>query len=157
MKITRKDSGEVFESIIDTVSALDFSRIRKSKNFVFDWDQEKAHEIYKIYLKSNDDQILGLLAITDIPEELRVHINLLEVTKSQVGQMKTLENIAGCLIAFACAVAFKRGYAGFVSLVPKTRLIGLYQEKYGFRQYGRFLAIEFERSKQLIDKYLGDA
>ena len=41
-------------------------------------------------------------------------------------------------------------------MLPKTKLIDLYQGKYGFRQYGRLLAVEYERSKYLADKYLGD-
>lgn len=55
-----------------------------------------------------------------------------------------------------CRIAFRKGYEGFVSLLPKTRLIDLYQEKYGFRQYGRLLALEHEHSKRVIDQYLGD-
>ena len=47
-----------------------------------------------------------------------------------------------------------RGYFGFVSVQPKTRLIDLYQNKYGFRQYGRLLAIEQEASRFLINNYL---
>ncbi len=82
-------------------------------------------------------------------------INLIEVTRSNVGKVKKLDNIAGCLIAYACSIAFKKGYGGFVSLLPKTKLIDLYQNKYGFRQYGRLLAVEFESSKYLVDKYLG--
>ena len=42
----------------------------------------------------------------------------------------------------------------FVSLKPKTRLIELYQDKYGFRQYGRLLAVEQRSSMALINKYL---
>ena len=67
---------------------------------------------------------------------------------------KRLDHIAGCLIGFACSIAFKKGYEGFVSLLPKTQLIPFYQEKYDFRPYGRLLALEHERSKQVIDQYL---
>lgn len=34
--------------------------------------------------------------------------------------------------------------------------LGSFNRKYGFRQYGRLLAVEYENSKQLIDKYIGD-
>lgn len=156
MKITRKVSGELVEVVIGEVTATDFARIRRNKEFDFDWELEQADEVYKLHLKDDESQILGLLSVKDCPEELRIHINLIEVIKSQVGKAKTLDNIAGCLIGYVCALAFKRGYEGFVSLQPKTRLIGLYQDKYGFRQYGRLLAVEYESSKQLIDKYIGD-
>jgi len=156
MKITRKVSGELIAVVIGELTAADIAKIRRSKEFVFDWELEQPTELYKLYLKDDESQILGLLSLKDYPEELRIHINLIEVIKSQVGKTKTLDHIAGCLIAYACALAFSRGYEGFVSLQPKTRLIDLYQDKYGFRQYGRLLAVEYEISKQLIDKYIGD-
>lgn len=156
MKITRKESGELITVVIGELTTADIAKIRRSKEFVFDWELEQATELYKLYLKDDESQILGLLSLKDYPEELRIHINLIEVIKSQVGKTKTLDHIAGCLIAYACALAFSRGYEGFVSLQPKTRLIDLYQDKYGFRQYGRLLAVEYEISKQLIDKYIGD-
>lgn len=156
MKITRKVSGELIAVVIGELTATDIAKIRRSKEFVFDWELEQATELYKLYLKDDESQILGLLSLKDYPEELRIHINLIEVIKSQVGKTKTLDHIAGCLIAYACALAFSRGYEGFVSLQPKTRLIDLYQDKYGFRQYGRLLAVEYEISKQLIDKYIGN-
>lgn len=156
MKITRKVSGELMAIVIGELTATDISKIRRSKAFIFDWELEQSTELYKLYLKDDESQILGLLSLKDYPEELRIHINLIEVIKSQVGKTKTLDNIAGCLIAYACVLAFNRGYEGFVSLQPKTRLIDLYQDKYGFRQFGRLLAVEYEISKQLIDKYIGD-
>jgi hypothetical protein len=70
------------------------------------------------------------------------------------GRTKEIDYIAGCLLAFACELAFERGYFGFVSLQPKTQLIDLYQNRYGFPQYGRLLAVEQASAKQLIDKYL---
>lgn len=156
MKITRKVSDELIAVVIGELTATDIAKIRRNKAFIFDWELEKSTELYKLYLKDDESQILGLLSLKDYPEELRIHINLIEVIKSQVGKTKTLDHIAGCLIAYACALAFSRGYEGFVSLQPKTRLIDLYQNKYGFRQYGRLLAVEYEISKQLIDKYIGD-
>lgn len=156
MKIARKVSGELIAVVIGELTATDTARIRRNKEFIFDWELEQSTELYKLYLKDDESQILGLLSLKDYPEELRIHINLIEVIKSQVGKTKTLDHIAGCLIAYACALAFSRGYEGFVSLQPKTRLIDLYQDKYGFRQYGRLLAVEYEISKQLIDKYIGN-
>ena len=43
-----------------------------------------------------------------------------------------------------------------MSLLPKTKLIDLYQNKYGFRQFGRLLAVEGKSSQFLIQKYLFD-
>ena len=128
--------------------------ISKSKEYRFDWSGESKNEVYKIYLKGKDDEILGLMSLIDIPEEYRIHLNLVEVGLRNQGKAKEVDNIARCLIAFACQLAFDRDYFGFVSLKPKTRLIDLYQDKYGFRQYGSLLAVEQQSSMVLINKYL---
>jgi len=73
-----------------------------------------------------------------------------------IGKFKKYERVAGILIAFACKESFVSGFYGFVSLVPKTKLIKHYIEKYGFKQFGRHLAVEFESSEKLINKYLID-
>ena len=48
-----------------------------------------------------------------------------------------------------------KGYGGFVSLIPKTQLID-YRSIYGFEQYGRQMAVFYERSQAIIKKYLDD-
>lgn len=147
-------TGEFLEASIDEL--LDFEELNDLKGFDFDWQKQLDYEVYKIALVEQPDQILGLMSCIDIPQELRVHVNLVEVNSSDVGKLKKLDRIAGCLIAHACSLAFKRGYGGFVSLMPKTKLIDLYQEKYGFRQFGRMLAVQFEASAELIKNYIGD-
>jgi hypothetical protein len=87
-------------------------------------------------------------------EEYRIHLNLIELGNKNKGSSKEIDNIAGCLLAFACELAYERGYYGFVSLQPKSQLIDLYQSQYGFRQYGRLLAVEQKSAQRLINKYL---
>ena len=100
--------------------------------------------------------ILGLISLIDWPSEYRIHLNLIEVGKSNRGKKKRIEHIAGCLIAFACKKSFQRGYLGFVSLKPKTQLISYYKVQYGFQSYGPLLAIDQGASKSLVNKYLND-
>lgn len=91
-----------------------------------------------------------------MPHDNRIHLNLLEIAKPYQGKGKEIDFIAGCLIAFAAELSIKRGYDGFVSLEPKTRLIDHYIDVYGFIRYGRYLAIEGEVSQSLVFNYLGD-
>ncbi|MEM7575529.1 MAG: GNAT family N-acetyltransferase [Bacteroidota bacterium] len=154
MPLRDSKSGKSLESSIDLVIKSDYDWVKKSKKFKFDWKIESPNEVYKIYLIDEEDEILGLMSLVDYPTEYRIHLNLIETAADQRGEMKTIENIAGCLLAFACQVSFTRGYYGFLSLQPKTRLISLYQEKYGFQQFGRQLAVEGESSRLLIQKYL---
>ena len=154
MPLTDRKTGQPLESVIEKVLTSDYKLLSNSQQYIFEWSKEARNEVYKIYLKDQNDEILGLMSLIDIPEEYRIHLNLIEVGKNNRGENKKIENIAGCLIAFACQLAFDKDYFGFVSLKPKTRLIRLYQEKYGFRQYGRLLAVEQAASMFLINTYL---
>lgn len=135
------------------ISSIKSSELRKLKDFEFDWSKEKEYLTYKLSLVSSGE-ILGLLSIDKIVDELRIEIRLLEITAKNVGKNKTYDRIAGILIAFACKESFRNGFFGFVSLIPKTRLIKHYEEKYGFQQFGKHLAIELEASELLMNRYL---
>lgn len=155
VKLKRILTGEEPDAAIEELSLNDLRQIAREKHFSFDWQLEKDQglDLYKLYLEETD-QIVGLMSLNDIPEEFRVHLNLIESSKENIGKEKQLDCIPGVLIAFACELAFRRGYDGFVSLVPKTKLIDHYKRKYGFEQYGRMLATEGANSMSLIIKYL---
>jgi len=148
--IHRKTQKAIIAEIIPFDSKY-FPRIKKQ--FSFNWEKEKSHELYKLVLKEKKE-IVGLVSIIDIPKELRLEIHLLEVSKENVGKEKQLERIVGCLIAFACNLSFSKGYDGFVSLLPKTKLVEHYKNKYGFKQFGNQLAVFEKLSADLIQKFL---
>lgn len=135
------------------ISQLNSSELVKLDSFDFDWSKETKFEVYKLSLISNE-QVLGLLSIDRVIEELRIEIRLLEISIENIGKNKLYDRVAGILIAFACKESFKNGFYGFVSLIPKTKLIDHYQEKYGFQQFGRHLAIELQESEILMNRYL---
>ncbi len=154
MKIKRIRPEKLEEAEISQIAGGDEKIIKSSKQFKFNWKLEKENDIYKIYLVDNEDTILGLISLIDIPAELRIHINLIEVSFENVGKEKKYDWIAGCLIAFACAMSIEKAYGGFVSLIPKTKLINHYCKKYGFKQFGRQLAVDNQESVDLVKKYL---
>jgi len=135
------------------ISQFEVSGAKNLENFEFDWSKEAAYETYKLSLTS-DGQILGLLSFSRVIEELRIEIRLLEISSKNRGEGKKYDRIAGILIAYACKESFQNGFYGFVSLVPKTRLIRHYEEKYGFQQFGKHLAVELETSEFLMNRYL---
>lgn len=158
MKLLDIETQNVIEAEILEVEDEDFQLIRASGQFQFDWTEEKENLLFKIVSVMEEaeagQEILGLLSLTDIPEEFRVHINLVETSDENKGKNKKIDWIAGCLLAFAVQISFAKGYLGFTSLVPKTELIALYVKKYGFSQYGRQLAIEGKKAIALVQKYL---
>lgn len=156
MKLLNIRTQEEFDGIINVFEEKEFENIKKSDQFLFDWQMEKESDVFKIIFfdKNEKEKILGLISISNIPEEYRIHINLVEVAKDNRGKDKKIDRIAGCLLAFATKIAFEKGYLGFTSLIPKTELIEHYITKYGFSQYGKQLAIERQAAINLIQKYL---
>ncbi len=159
-------SGEEFEALIEPIIPNDFKAIKKDKVRFnsFNWNLYKNKEVYKLRL-ATDESILGLMCLIDHPGDgiNAIEIELLEIGADNRGGKKKLANIAGCLIAFACRESFKRGYEGWVFLVPKTSLLEHYTAKYGFthvpiktpdRPEG-FMELNPSRSLRLIKKYLG--
>lgn len=155
MNLIDTETGEKLKGIIEPVTDEDMELLKTSNEFRFDWHLEKSGVLYKIRLYGNQE-IIGLISISDIPEEFRIHINLIESSVPNRGKNKKIKNIPGCLISFACRIAFDKGYGGFVSLVPKTQLIDYYRENFGFVQIGRQMAVFMEQSVLLMSKYLGD-
>ena len=153
MKLLNRKTNQEIEADILEVEKEDYALIKKAKQFDFDWALEKKQLVFKIITLGNDE-IQGLLSLKDIQDELRIHVNLVENANSNKGKDKTLDRVAGCLLAYATQLAFEKGYLGFVSLVPKAELIELYVKKYGFTQYGRQLAIDRKTAIQFIQKYL---
>lgn len=155
MKLLLTASQEEFEALVIEVDSSDLDKIKESDQFSFDWDLERANHIFKI-VKEGDESgdIYGLISLSNIAQELRIHVNLIENASDNRGRAKKVDRVAGCLLAFAVSLAFEKGYYGFTSLVPKTELIGLYTIKYGFTQFGRQLAIEGRDALDLLNKYL---
>lgn len=156
MKLLNKDKNQEFEAEVIEVEAEDYKLIKNSKQFEFDWEKEKGNHVFKIIEKNKleNQEILGLLSLSNFSDEFRIHINLIENSSDNKGRDKKIDNVAGCLLAFAVRVSFEYGYQGFVSLVPKTELLEFYVNKYGFSQFGRQLAIEKGDAINLIQKYL---
>jgi len=155
MKVLHKKSGDLHEAVIELVEGGDWEAIGKSKKFGFRWIKEKGYIVCKIRLAA-EEEILGLISIEDIPKELRIHVRLIEVSSENRGKNKKYDRIAGCLLAFACRLAFKKKYEGYVSLYSKTELVEHYKKKYGFREFGMNLYTELTNSEELIKKYLGN-
>jgi len=129
--------------------------LKKLEHFEFEWVKEFGFEVFKLEL-TRTKEVLGLLSFDRSFEELRTEFRLLEISKPNIGKQKRYVRIAGILIAFACKESFISGFYGFVSLIPKTSLIDHYIYKYGFKQFGRHLAVELEISENLMNKYLLD-
>jgi hypothetical protein len=137
---------------IEPVDGRDFASLTKARYF-FDWRQEKEFEMYKLRIANTRD-ILGLVSIERIPEEWRLHIRLLTVSKENKGSSKKFENIAGNLLTFISKIAVREyGELACVSLKPKGLIARHYIDKFGMNVTGLTLSIEILEIFKLIETY----
>jgi hypothetical protein len=152
MRITDTSTDEEYAVDILAVEIDELSTLRKDRYF-FDWTTEENYEIYKLQINGLND-VLGLISIERIPEEWRIHIRLLTVSKENKGKEKKYDNIAGNLIAFVAKIAVREyGELACVSLRPKSQIVQHYVDKYKMNKTGMTLSIEVPEIIDLINLY----
>ncbi len=81
-------------------------------------------------------------------------MHLIESSKFNKGKSKIYAGVPGNLVAFACQVAFEKGYEGFLAFDAKTVLIKHYQEMlYASPYKGTKMFIETPAALRLINQY----
>lgn len=151
MYVVERVNGKKHEVKIERLTENEFDKIPVTRYF-FRWRAEKENEVFKITIEGQQD-ILGLISLTEQADE-RIAINLLAVSKENQGRNRVYERLAGNLIAWACREAVRRfGENACVSLVPKTKLIKHYMDKYGMRKAGQSLFLSDEQLLILINEY----
>jgi hypothetical protein len=152
MYVVESSTGNKLWVEIAPVEKNDFKILLK-KRYFFDWSVERNFEIYKLFMLGSKD-IIGLISIERIPNEWRVHIRLLTVSKENQGRAKKYDRIAGNLIAHAARIAVAE-YAELacVSLRPKSQIAKYYIDKYKMILTGVTLSIEVPEILNLINEY----
>ena len=153
MHITECANGQKKHVAVRALDRGDLKKITK-KEYSFDWKAAKRNaEVFKLSL-TEDESIIGLVALADMRSDQRIEVKLLASSLENVGAGKVYEGIAGCLIAFACREALvKYGDLACVSLLPKTELKEHYMKKYGMLDGGRQVYLEGIELIELIKKY----
>lgn len=155
MNIIDTSTGEKHSVDILSVEIDEFKTLRKDRYF-FDWKIEKNQEVYKLQIKGSSD-ILGLASIERIPQEWRIHIRLLTVSKENKGIEKKYDKIAGNLIAYVAKIALREfGELACVSLRPESQIAQHYIQKYNMNKTGITLNIEVPEIIDLINLYDND-
>jgi signal-transduction protein with cAMP-binding, CBS, and nucleotidyltransferase domain len=145
-------TGKSYQIEVLPVENSDFKSLTQSR-YAFDWTKEKKEEVYKLVLQGQKD-ILGLISIERIPSEWRIHIRLLTVSIENKGKGKTLENIAGNLIAYIAKIAVADfGEMACISLRPKSAIAQHYVDKYEMKVTGMTLSLEAPEIMNLINQY----
>lgn len=112
---------------------------------------------FKITLEESPDQIEGMVMLSLMYDEM-LYLNNIEVAPHNYGKGGQYDNVAGCLLAFACRMGMSHGkgnYKGFLAFDSKTELIELYQNKYGATwAMGQKMYFTPEAGDKLMEKYL---
>ena len=152
MTIIEVSTGKKLPIQIVPVEMADYKSLVKSRYF-FDWETEKNEEVYKLMIES-DNSILGVISLERIPEEWRVHIRLLTVSKENKGIGKKYDKITGNLIAHAEKIAVAEyGELACISLRPKTEIAQHYIDKYKMNITGISLSLIVPEILDLINQF----
>ncbi len=156
--LMEKATGKLIDTVYSLATKEDIELV-KQKGWNFDWfaeDLEKA-DVYKLLLE-NDNEIQGLVAVTDFPRDKALYINLAESAPHNMGLSKKYEGVGGHLFAIAAKVSYDKGYGGFLFLDAKNaELVEYYKTKFGATHLGMphpyRMFIDEEKAMELLRIY----
>lgn len=141
------------EVMIEPVTESDLETLTP-EDYYFNWKDFEKTELWKIR-RVNSKDILGAMSLTSVPSDARIEVNLICSRRDNVGSQKQYDRIVGCLLSWAGRLAVKEhGHLACISLIPKTRLIKHYQNKYGMLRAGQQLFLEGIPLYRLIQTYI---
>lgn len=148
-------TGDSFPTDVVVLAKADLKAITKKNGWEFDWKHEFKHadrDIYKLTIVNNTTVVQGLVSLTE--KEDHVYLHLIESAPFNKGKDKMYAGVPGNLVAFACKLAFHRGFDGFVSFLAKSRLIDHYQQTLQATHVGgHLMVINTTGALKLIGKY----
>lgn len=147
-------SGDVFDTDVIQLLSKDTRQINKA-DWQFNWQGQLKltdREVYKLVIKDNLKIIQGLISLSDKGDH--IYMNLIESVKFNKGKTKIYAGVPGNLVAFACKLAFDKGYDGYLAFDAKTALVKHYQNTlYATHFRGTKMMIETPAAKRLFNKY----
>ena len=151
-------TGEIVETTYSLASKEERMGLKK-KGWAFNWTSPdlKNAEVYKLKVVGDDD-IQGLVAITPMPRDMAVYVNIAESAPRNRGENRRYYGVGGHLFAIAAQRSKELGGGGFFFLDAKNReLVEYYQRVLGAKWIGGVhqyrLLIDEEAATKLLDKY----
>ena len=163
VKILRVKNDTLIDAqIIDPKSVkIELPSVTTGWRFNFNKQVKKAgFETYILVKEDTPDIIEGCLTF-EMKNKVEPYMSFIEVAAHNQGKDKKYEKVAGCLIAFACRLSFKRGdgWLAFDVLEEKKedeiKLMAMYSIKYGALRYDQtMMVIPPEGGIKLISEFL---
>ena len=156
MKVNLYDNLRSKKIVGHIMQASKMDMPNSASDWNFDWKSlhNKTALVFKVIY---EDEIQGLLKMSRLEAGYYEMTNL-ELAPSNYGSNGELNNIAGCLIAYACLLTFKLNngnYKGYLAFTSKGELIPHYEQNYYAELvYREKMIISPTNGKRLIKKYL---
>ena len=154
--LEKVETGEILPTSYTRTSE---SELKNLKGWKFDWTHPdlKEAEIYKLTLE-NDNEIQGIVALTNYKQDQAVYVNLAESAPGNMGKNKAYNGVGGHLFAIAVNRSIELGYGGFVFMDAKNmELVNHYQKTLGAKLLGRphpyRMFIDEESAQKLLEIY----
>lgn len=148
-------TGDSFATEISVISITDLKKVTKKNGWQFDWKHEfkqPQKDVYKLTIANNQSIIQGLISL-EIKSD-HVYMHLVESSPFNKGKAKVYAGVPGNPVAFACKLAFQRGFDGNVSFFSKSLLVQHYIDSLGATHVGgRIMVIDTIAALKLINKY----
>ncbi len=144
-------TGDVFDTEVLVVNSQDLKMTKKEWHF--DWEKECAKgKVYKLVIEGNPNVVQGLVSLID--QKDNIYLSLIENAPYNIGANKIYEGVAGNLFAFACKVAFSKGYEGYISFHAKTELVEHYMKSLGAKRINsQLMYIGTREATILVNRY----
>ena len=148
-------TGDSFQTEVTHLTKTDLKLILKKNDWKFDWKKELNYndrEVYKLTIQNNPTIIQAIMSLRIEPDH--IYMPLIESAPFNRGKDKIYLGAPGNLVAYACRVAFQKGFDGFVAFHSKTKLIDHYEKTLGAYHFGNHLMIiNTNAAKHLVEKY----
>jgi hypothetical protein len=148
-------TGDSFATEISIISPIDLKKVTNKNGWQFDWKLEfiqPQKDVYKLTIANNQSIIQGLISLEVKTDHVYMH--LVESAPFNKGKSKVYAGVPGNLVAFACKLAFQRGFDGIVSFFSKSLLVQHYIDTLGATHVGgRIMVIDTVAALKLIHKY----
>jgi hypothetical protein len=159
--------AELKEALIREGAGKELPSMHDNWNFNFASQLKKlSHAKAYVLVTEENPQVIEGCMIFQWKEKVMPYISYLETAPYNRGPEKKHDDVAGCLIAFACRLSLAskdenhQGYLTFdvMEQNPKDeqKLIQIYSEKYGARRIGgtTTMIITPDEGERLMIKYL---
>jgi hypothetical protein len=148
-------TGDSFATEVLNFTKIDVKQVTKRNGWEFVWGKELAEpgrEVYKLTIINNPGIIQGLMSLK--MEGDHIYMPLIESAPFNKGKSKMYVGVPGNLVAYACRLAFQKGFDGFVSFHSKTKLIAHYEKTLGAYHFGgHLMIINTIAAKTLVERY----